>query len=858
MTAATLAPPVAAAGNAPTTTTRDPEILPRRTPSVRSNTLESTNDPSLQRHGSTRSQTSALEKRKQQNHDTSSASRRPSERRKVIRIGNYVINRKTIGAGSMGKVKLATCLTDSDRQQYAVKVMPKINLAALADMDTSKAKDPKDTPQEREQRTIREMALMQLLRHPNICQLREWINEGDYYYMFLEYVDGGQLLDYIINHGKLREKQARKFARQIASALDYCHRNSIVHRDLKIENIMLTRNEDVKIIDFGLSNIYSPSRLLSTFCGSLYFAAPELLRARPYTGPEVDVWSFGVVLYVLVCGRVPFDDTSLPALHAKIKAGQVDGYPEHLSRDCVDLLTRILVVDPKRRATLNQILTHPWMTRGYDEPIVNHLPHRQPIDSIDMDIVQGMRGFGFGEEHEIYARLEKKINDSAYRQAATQIDHNYQQQLMNQDQLSRSRWRLNIRTKRSSVIQDDPLSLPAMYDPLISVYYLVKEKCDYDKRQRHLKRGQQNATTATQSVPTLRRSNSTITPSSRAESGLVRRKTERAPSTSRLDNTSANNTSSVGIARSSSILSRSNSARSMSSTLLARSRSAVRRLGAMLPNTNIHRQSMEDSQSPPPLPTNSPHHHPAASSSPYHQSTDASSSPSNTAKKSTFQQFLKVDPKENNDKPRSSWRRLSISRGSRYTRPSLDGSSSSTTTPTMSKSATTTSAPGRRMSESADRDVDAMSHSSSSGISHHTTPSSQQQPRSLFNFNRRHLYRSTPQKLLDDLANLLWLRNVRNQPSPSDPFALTCECDYPDWTKLLKDEDILEDPTAAGLKGEKILRFTIMVYQARLAGGRLGVKIREGDESPYAKVFRSIGHTLLTELDKTVVADSSR
>lgn len=138
---------------------------------------------------------------------------------------------------------------------------------------------------------------------------------------------------------------------------DYCHRNSIVHRgklgfmsimgdegliiharifhfwiDLKIENIMLTRNEDVKIIDFGLSNIYSPSRLLSTFCGSLYFAAPELLRARPYTGPEVDVWSFGVVLYVLVCGRVPFDDTSLPALHAKIKAGQVDGYPEHLSR----------------------------------------------------------------------------------------------------------------------------------------------------------------------------------------------------------------------------------------------------------------------------------------------------------------------------------------------------------------------------------------------------------------------------------------------------------------------------------------------------------------------------------------------
>lgn len=105
----------------------------------------------------------------------------------------------------------------------------------------------------------------------------------------------------------------------------------IIYLDLKIENILITNNEEIKIIDFGLSNIYSPSRLLNTFCGSLYFAAPELLQARNYTGPEVDVWSFGVVLYVLVCGRVPFDDTSLPALHQKIKAGIVE-YPDHLTK----------------------------------------------------------------------------------------------------------------------------------------------------------------------------------------------------------------------------------------------------------------------------------------------------------------------------------------------------------------------------------------------------------------------------------------------------------------------------------------------------------------------------------------------
>lgn len=145
------------------------------------------------------------------------------------------------------------------------------------------------------------------------------------------------MLDYIISHGKLKEKQARKFSRQIASALDYCHRNSIVHRDLKIENILISKTGDIKIIDFGLSNLFAPRGALKTFCGSLYFAAPELLQARAYTGPEVDVWSFGIVLYVLVCGKVPFDDQSMPALHAKIKKGLVD-YPNWLSSGKTSLL----------------------------------------------------------------------------------------------------------------------------------------------------------------------------------------------------------------------------------------------------------------------------------------------------------------------------------------------------------------------------------------------------------------------------------------------------------------------------------------------------------------------------------------
>jgi serine/threonine protein kinase KIN1/2 len=165
--------------------------------------------------------------------------------------------------------------------------------------------------------------------------------------MVFEYINGGQMLDYIISHGRLRERVARKFARQIGSALEYCHKNNVVHRgipthwwlsgncshypaDLKIENILISQTGNIKIIDFGLSNLYDPVAHLSTFCGSLYFAAPELLNAKVYTGPEVDVWSFGVVLYVLVCGKVPFDDQSMPALHAKIKRGLVE-YPAWLS-----------------------------------------------------------------------------------------------------------------------------------------------------------------------------------------------------------------------------------------------------------------------------------------------------------------------------------------------------------------------------------------------------------------------------------------------------------------------------------------------------------------------------------------------
>ncbi|KAJ2451517.1 Serine/threonine-protein kinase [Coemansia sp. RSA 2336] len=389
-------------------------------------------------------------------------------------VGPYQLA-KTIGAGSMGKVKVA--LDTRTNKRVAAKIIPlqqpdasiyfptgldttssqsqfgpvDVNAAPwrswLRDLALESHPDlagaagvtvnvqrklrllqPREryTTKDRERRenkdirVVREVAINRLLHHPHICMLHDVVVHPNHYYIFQELVSGGQMLDYIISHGRLKEKHARKFARQIASAIDYCHHNSIVHRDLKIENILISANGNIKLIDFGLSNLYSPRSQLSTFCGSLYFAAPELLNAQPYTGPEVDLWSFGVVLYVLVCGKVPFDDQSMPALHAKIKRGHVE-YPAWLSPECRHLLSRLLVVNPRRRATMGEVIRHPWMCKGYDRPLANYLPTRTPLVSpyqLDRAVIHEMAkyiGFGFGSEEEIRVGLEAILTEDWYR-----------------------------------------------------------------------------------------------------------------------------------------------------------------------------------------------------------------------------------------------------------------------------------------------------------------------------------------------------------------------------------------------------------------------------------------------------------
>lgn len=367
--------------------------------------------------------------------------------------------------------------------------------------EAGRAKD-----ESKEIRTVREASISLLLHHPYICGMRDFLVHQNHYYMVFEYIDGGQMLDYIIAHGRLRERAARKFARQIGSALDYCHHNNIVHRDLKIENILISNNGNIKIIDFGLSNLYSPNRHLSTFCGSLYFAAPELLNAKLYTGPEVDIWSFGIVLYVLVCGKVPFDDQSMPALHAKIKRGLAE-YPAWLSNDCKALLQRMLNTNPQERATLAEVLSHPWMTKGYEGRPDSHLIMREPLraDELDMDVIKRMQGFTFGTPEGIYENLTKILTSEQYQRCVAAWDAGRDRRPRPGANGSSSNNNLAVESespkkKRFSGFDlkkklfkeekkpEEPLAVvreqvdpSSGFDPLISIYFLAREKKERSK-----------------------------------------------------------------------------------------------------------------------------------------------------------------------------------------------------------------------------------------------------------------------------------------------------------------------------------------------------------------------------------------
>lgn len=271
---------------------------------------------------------------------------RPPASRASQRLGQYKIV-KTLGEGSFGKVKLA--VHEISQQQVALKIISRRKLVTR-DMAG---------------RIEREIQYLQLLRHPHIIKLYTVITTPSEIIMVLEYA-GKELFDYIVTHGKLAENQGRKFFQQIVCAVEYCHRHKIVHRDLKPENLLLDDQLNVKIADFGLSNIMTDGNFLKTSCGSPNYAAPEVISGKLYAGPEVDVWSCGVILYVLLCGRLPFDDEYIPALFKKIAQGNYS-VPNYLSQGAVRLIKRMLQVNPVNRISIQEIRQDPWFTKDLAE-----------------------------------------------------------------------------------------------------------------------------------------------------------------------------------------------------------------------------------------------------------------------------------------------------------------------------------------------------------------------------------------------------------------------------------------------------------------------------------------------------------
>lgn len=262
------------------------------------------------------------------------------ETKAQIKIGHYIL-RDTLGVGTFGKVKVG--IHEATGYKVAVKILNRQKIKTLDVVGKIR----------------REIQNLSLFRHPHIIKLYQVISTPTDIFMIMEHVSGGELFDYIVKHGRLRTNEARRFFQQIISGVDYCHRHMVVHRDLKPENLLLDERNNVKIADFGLSNIMTDGDFLRTSCGSPNYAAPEVISGKLYAGPEVDVWSCGVILYALLCGTLPFDDEHVPTLFRKIKSG-IFPIPDYLEKNVVNLILHMLQVDPMKRATLKEVINHDW------------------------------------------------------------------------------------------------------------------------------------------------------------------------------------------------------------------------------------------------------------------------------------------------------------------------------------------------------------------------------------------------------------------------------------------------------------------------------------------------------------------
>jgi 5'-AMP-activated protein kinase catalytic alpha subunit len=282
---------------------------------------------------------------------------------------------KDLGKGTFGQVKLA--IHNPTKEKVAIKILEKEQIKDKSDRD----------------RIAREIHILKIIRHPNIAQLYEIFEDENSLFLVMEISSNGELFDYIVKKDRIKEIEACKFFQQIIDGIEYIHKLKIVHRDLKPENLLLDDKMNIKIIDFGLSNLYLENNLLKTACGSPCYAAPEMIAGKSYHGLKVDIWSSGVILFALLCGYLPFDDNDTQKLYRKIMRGEFS-IPSSVSPSAKDLIKKILNTNPNKRYTIEEIKNHEWFSlyKGYvNVPkglIINY--HEVPIDETIVDAIVSM------------------------------------------------------------------------------------------------------------------------------------------------------------------------------------------------------------------------------------------------------------------------------------------------------------------------------------------------------------------------------------------------------------------------------------------------------------------------------------
>ena len=259
-------------------------------------------------------------------------------------IGDYII-KETIGTGTFSKVKLG--INKYTKEKVAIKLLEKSKITEKEDL----------------KRINREISIIKKLSHPNIIKINEIFENEKYYYIIMDYCSKGELFDYIVKKTKLTEDESSFFFYQIINAIEYIHKKNIVHRDLKPENLLLTENNKIKIIDFNLSNYFYKNNLLSTPCGSPCYAAPEMVSGKKYNGFKTDIWAIGIILYAMSCGYLPFEDSDNEILFQKILECDLE-FPNFLSFECIDIIKKILNVNPYDRFYINDIKEHSFYLKG--------------------------------------------------------------------------------------------------------------------------------------------------------------------------------------------------------------------------------------------------------------------------------------------------------------------------------------------------------------------------------------------------------------------------------------------------------------------------------------------------------------